>query len=105
MLADLLAAMPHALKLVYFVPYHVAQQPQPGSHAAAVWAECKDRVAAIAADTPNARVVDFMIASPVTATDENYWDSLHYRSGVAHWLASSLRAAADGKADVGFAVR
>ena len=107
MLRDLLTAMPRALKILYFVPYHIAAQPTPGSRAAAVWVECKDRVAALAAGMPKTRVVDFMIASPVTATDENYWDPLHYRSNVAHWLASSLRAAADGGArtEVGFAVR
>jgi hypothetical protein len=107
MLGDLLAALPHALKMLYFVPYHVTAQPTPGSRAAAVWMECKDRVAMLAAGTPNSRVVDFMIASPVTVTDENYWDPLHYRNSIAHWLASSLRAAADGapRTEIGFAVR
>jgi hypothetical protein len=105
MLADLLAAMPHVRKLVYFVPYHVSQQPPPGSHAAAVWAECKDRVAQLVARTANTRFIDFMIESPVTTTDENYWDPLHYRAHVATWLGVSLRAAADGKAGAGFAIR
>jgi hypothetical protein len=106
MLRELLAALPPAAhKILYFAPYHVSAQPPPGSRGAAVWAACKDRAAALAATTANARVVDFMIASPITANDENYWDRLHYRAGVAHWLAASLRAAADGKADVGFAIR
>jgi hypothetical protein len=107
MLSDLLAAMPHTLKILYFVPYHITAQPTPGSRAAAIWAECKDRVATLTAGMAKARVVDFMIASPITATDENYWDPLHYRESIAHWLASSLRAAADGapRAEVGFAVR
>jgi len=106
MLRDLLAALPPAAhKILYFAPYHVSAQPPPGSQGAAVWATCKDRVASLAANVANARVVDFMIASPITANDENYWDRLHYRAGIAHWLAASLRAAADGKTGVGFAIR
>jgi hypothetical protein len=106
LLRDLLAALPTATqKILYFAPYHVSAQPAPGSRGAAVWAACKDRVAALAANVARARVVDFMVASRITANDENYWDRLHYRVGVAHWLAASLRAAADGKAGAGFTVR
>jgi hypothetical protein len=106
MLRELLAVLPPAAhKLLYFAPYHVSAQPPPGSRGAALWAACKDRVAALAANVANARVVDFMIASPITTNDENYWDRLHYRVGIARWLAASLRAAADGKADMGFALR
>ena len=96
LLQDLLAAMPQALKLVYFVPYHIAVQPRPGSREAVAWQECKARVAAIAAGAPRTRLVDFMVQSPVTREDANYWDSLHYRLAIADWLARSLRAAADG---------
>ncbi len=106
LLRELLAALPPAShKILYFAPYHVSAQPPPGSRGAAVWAACKNRVVTLAANAANARVVDFMIASPITTNDENYWDRLHYRAAVAHWLAASLRAAADGKADVGFALR
>jgi hypothetical protein len=106
-LRDLLAAMPQALKIVYFVPYHMAVQPRSGSREAIVWQECKARVAAIVAQAPRARLVDFMRASPVTREDANYWDPLHYRLAIADWLARSLRAAADGPARVepeGYAV-
>ena len=105
LLRDLLAALPPAAhKVLYFAPYHISAQPVPGSRGAAAWAACKDRVAGLATSVANAQVVDFMIASPITANDANYWDRLHYRAGVAHWLAASLRAAADGKVDVGFAI-
>jgi hypothetical protein len=96
LLRDLLAHLPEAQKLVYFVPYHVAIQPRPGSREAVVWGECKKRVAAIVAASPHARLVDFMIPSPVTREDANYWDPLHYRVAIAVWLAHGLRAAADG---------
>jgi hypothetical protein len=100
LLQELLAAMPDALKLVYFVPYHLALQPRPGSHDAIVWHECKKRVAAIVAAAPRARLVDFMIPSPVTREDANYWDPLHYRVAIASWLARSLHEAAEGSSRV-----
>jgi hypothetical protein len=95
-LAPLLAAMPGAENLVFFVPYHVSVQPRPGSREAIIWGECKARVAAIVAATPRARLVDFMIASAITREDGNYWDPLHYRVGIAAWLAGALRAASEG---------
>ena len=54
------------------------------------------RVAELVAQEPHARLVDFMIPSPVTRDDANYWDPLHYRSGIATWLARNLREAANG---------
>jgi hypothetical protein len=98
LLQGLLAAMPHALKVVYLVPYHLTAQPHPGSREAAVWDECKERIAALVAAAHSARMVDFMIPSPVTARDENYWDPLHYRVAIATWLARSLRAATESSA-------
>ncbi len=95
-LGPLLAAMPGATKLLFFVPYHISAQPRPGSREAIFWTECKARVADIVAAAPGARLVDFMIPSPVTREDANYWDPLHYRIGIATWLAQALRAAADG---------
>ena len=95
-LRPLLDAMPVAEKLLFFVPYHVTAQPHPGSREAIVWDECKERVAAVAAAVPRTRLVDFMVASPITSEDSNYWDPLHYRVGIATWLATALRAAADG---------
>lgn len=89
---------PHTGKLLFFVPYnHVLLSPD-GSDGAAVWAECKRRIVALAGATPNAVVVDFMLPSPVTLGDDNYWDPLHYRVGTADRLALDLAAAARGQA-------
>jgi hypothetical protein len=96
LLGDLLAALPKAEKLIFLVPYHIAEQPRPGSREAIVWNACKVRLAALVAAAPHARLVDFMIPSPVTRQDDNYWDPLHYRVRIATWLGLSLRAAADG---------
>lgn len=49
LLSEALTGLPPATeKVIYFVPYHVANQPGPGSRGAAVWAECKSRIAVIA---------------------------------------------------------
>ncbi len=96
-LAAELGKLPRAThKLLFFVPYnHVLFSP-PGSEGAAVWDECKRQVAALAAATPDAMAVDFMRPSPITERDDNYWDPLHYRIGVADRLARDLGLAARG---------
>lgn len=88
-----------ALKLVAFMPVHVAAQGTPGTPAGSREAACKARVATIGA-TRGAVVVDFRLASPVTTRDENYWDALHYRLPVAARIVSGLKAAvATGTSD------
>jgi hypothetical protein len=46
---------------------------------------------------PNVMVVDFMRPSPITTVDDNYWDPLHYRIGVADRIARDLVAADRGE--------
>lgn len=81
-----------ALKLVAFMPVHVAAQGAPGTPAGSREAACKARVAAIGGRR-GAVVVDFRRASPVTTRDENYWDALHYRLPVAARIVAGLKAA------------
>jgi hypothetical protein len=93
-----LAPLPDTtLKLLFFVPYNHRLLPSPGSAAAAVWDECKRRVVALASGIANSLVVDFMLPSPITEADPNYWDGLHYRVGVADQLARDLAAADRGE--------
>ncbi len=63
-----------------------------------VWRVTCARVVAVAESTPNTIVVDFMLPSPITETDDNYWDALHYRVAVADRLARDLAAADRGDA-------
>ncbi len=78
--------------ILAFMPVHVAALPQPGSALAAREQECKDRIARIGA-AHGAAVVDFRFASRITTEDTNYWDSLHYRVGIADWIGRSLSVA------------
>jgi len=90
-LGAMLASLPaKTRKLLMVVPYHLYSQPAPGSLAAAQWAECKRRVAALVAATPNAVALDFMIPSSITRRDENYWDPLHYTTAIADRLVAYL---------------
>ena len=81
------------LKILAYMPVHVAAQPWPGTLGAAQEAECKDRIAAMARQR-GAIVIDWRIRSPITTEDRNYWDSLHYRLNVAQRIARELAAAA-----------
>lgn len=90
--ASLTKLPPSSLKILAFMPVHVAAQPWPGSHAAAVEAECKARIAGIARRR-GAHVIDWRIASPLTRNDSNYWDNLHYRVPIATRIVNQLGAA------------
>ncbi len=78
-------------KVLFFTPYHLEQQGEPGSGTAWRWAECKRAAAAVAAET-GAEALDFMIPSAITRRRDNYWDPLHYREPIAARLAHDLAA-------------
>jgi hypothetical protein len=91
-------------KLLFFVPYNHVLMSAAGSSGALVWNECKRRVARLAAQVPNTLAVDFTLASPITATDDNYWDARHYRVAVADRIARDLAAADRGEASADYRV-
>ena len=78
-----------SIKVLAFMPVHVAAQAWPGTRDAAVEAECKARIAAIGR-ARDAKVIDWRIASPVTVNDANYWDGLHYRLPIAQRITNEL---------------
>jgi hypothetical protein len=95
-LRDQLAAMPRqTTRILFFVPNNHRLQAPPSGPVADVWAECKRRAAVL---FPGTLVVDFMIPSPITLDDDNYWDPRHYRVGIADRIAGDLAAAAHGEA-------
>jgi len=84
-------------KILYFVPYHHLWRAPAGSPRAALWKECIRRVAMLASQFANVVVVDFMISGPITDVEDNYWDSQHYRTGIADRVARDLAAANRGE--------
>jgi hypothetical protein len=101
-LAALLARLPgQTTRILFFVPNNHRLQAAEGTPAGAAWAECKRRAAAL---FPGALVVDFMIPSPITADDDNYWDPRHYRVGIADRLARDLATAAHGEASADYRI-
>jgi hypothetical protein len=95
---DLALLSPGTRKVLLFVPYNHRLLLPLGSPGAAVWDECKRRVASLARAAPNSLAVDFMLPSPITNEDANYWDGLHYRAEVADRLDRDLAAAERGDA-------
>jgi hypothetical protein len=92
-LDEALGRMPAGARAILaFMPAHVAGQPQPGSREAAREAECKARIAAIAARRGVA-FVDFKFPSPITTSDANYWDPLHYRLPIAQRIVEGIARA------------
>jgi len=86
-----------ATKILAYMPVHVAAQPVPGTLGAAVEAECKARIAAIAS-AHGAKVVDWRIPSRITTADINYWDRVHFRLPIAQRIARDLAPAVlDGR--------
>ena len=104
LLAELTALGPSTRKIMFFVPYNHTLIPPPDSAGAAMWRECKQRVAALATRIPNALAVDFMAPSPITSVDDNYWDGQHYRIAIADRIARDLAAAERGEASADYRV-
>jgi hypothetical protein len=95
--ADLEKLPPATRKILFFVPYNHRMLPPSGSDGEQVWNECKRRVADLARTMSNADVVDFLIPSPITLEDDNYWDGMHYRAFIADRLAHDLTEAVHGE--------
>jgi hypothetical protein len=85
-----LAGLPSATKkILVFPPVHAHALPAAGSYGKAREAECKRRIATIARQR-GAMLVDWRLASPLTADDSHFWDLLHYRLPVAYRLIDDL---------------
>lgn len=84
--------------LIAFMPVHIAVQAPAGGEAAARDEECKARIARLGA-LRGALAVDFRRPSPVTVNDENYWDPLHYRIGIADRIVEALARARTTRED------
>jgi hypothetical protein len=92
-----LAAIPESTrKLLVFVPFVLAYQGPTESPTRAYWAECKRRISSLARNHPNTVVADFMIPSPITADETNYFDVVHYRPKIADQMAADLARASAG---------
>jgi hypothetical protein len=93
-LDGILARLPAStVKILAYMPVHIAAQPVPGSREAAIESECKARIASLGR-RHDATVVDWRIPSALTRDDANYWDALHFRLPIAHRVTRDLAAAA-----------
>jgi hypothetical protein len=76
-------------------PAHYAMMPREGSADGQRYAACKGELAALAARHA-ALLVDYAHGSPITRSDENYWDRMHFRLPIARRIEAELAAIARG---------
>jgi len=86
----LVSLPPSTRKILLFPPYHHYKQAQIGSENEVRWNECKNRVTNISLTVPHVTVLDFMIRSPITIDDSNYFDSVHYTVEIANKIEDTL---------------
>ena len=96
----MLSRLPEStLKIVIIPPFHIYHQATPGSEDAVKWKEFKHRVASMVCRYQNALLLDFMIESPITKRDENFYDQTHYTVAVAkeisRWIAQEAVSQAE----------
>lgn len=90
-LRDWLGSLPTTTrKVLFFPPYHHYNGFLRGPKNEVLWPECKARVAKIGEAIPETTVIDFMFDSRVTLNDNNYWDSVHFKVGIANLLEDAL---------------
>jgi hypothetical protein len=99
-----LAALPKATRIMLVLPpLHAASLPGQGAGERAD-AACKASITAIARKL-GAGVIDYRIASALAVTDENFWDPLHYRIGIAQRIEMDMSDLFKGRAPNDIATR
>ena len=93
LLAEMLAALPsETRKVIIFAPMHQVVLPVPATAGESIINECKARLTRMAAQVENAHVLDFMIESPLTREDRNFWDGHHFTEAMAGRLVGLIAA-------------
>ena len=91
LMADMLAALPRETrKVMIFAPMHRVVLPAPSTAGYSIITECKARLTRMAAQVENAHVLDFMIESPITREDRNFWDGHHFTEAMADRLVDLI---------------
>jgi hypothetical protein len=91
----LLATVPSGTPIVLIYPpvHHYYLENMAGNIA-----ECKARSAALLADLPNLRTLDYMQVSALTRRDDNFWDAVHTTAEVARLIETDVAAVMAGAA-------
>jgi hypothetical protein len=77
-------------RVLILPPYHHFRLPVEGSRDRAVLDECKLRLARLADSVPSTTLVDFWQRSRISLKDENYWDHVHYKVGIAPLIEQAV---------------
>ena len=85
---------PQAVVLLVMPPIHHTVLPEPGSAEAARLERCKEALRGLVAGRARTEIIDYLHAGEIADRDENFWDSVHYRTPVARRIEADVTAAA-----------
>jgi hypothetical protein len=87
------------MKILMFSPMHVYLRNSNGVDTVAMYEGCKQAVVGLAQQYPNTLVIDFMIDSPLTRNDNNFWDGPHYNAKTGKKIIELMAAIVDHSGD------
>jgi hypothetical protein len=91
MLRRFLARLDAGARVVLLIPPRYSGAiPAPGTAAAAELGACKDAYRRLAGTRRNTSVLDFLLDSPLTRREDDFWDTIHYRRPVARAIEDRL---------------
>lgn len=97
LMSDILQSLDtETIKIIVFVPYHY-KNTYAGFER---YEQCKVDILKLSNNIENTHLVDFMFFSDITTKDSNYWDSLHYRIGVAEQIPSLISRTIKSREDI-----
>jgi hypothetical protein len=92
-----LAALPQTTRVVLVLPpVHAASLNGTGQESARSDDACKASLGAVARQH-GAGLIDYRVASILATRDENFWDPLHYRVGIAKRIELDIAALLNGQ--------
>jgi hypothetical protein len=93
------ALSPSTAKILYFVPSHIYGLNASGTDTVAMFEGCKAGVLEVAKRYRNTLVLDFMIDSPLTRKDENFWDRAHIDAEAGRRVAELIASVRQNRND------
>ena len=93
------ALAPSTAKILYFVPSHIYGLHAAGTDTVALYEGCKTHVLEVARRYRNTLLLDFMIDSPLTRNDQNFWDRSHVGAEAGRRVAELIASVHQNRRD------
>lgn len=88
------ALSPQTAAVLVLPPVYRAALPDPGSPAEGRLEACETALRTLAAERPRTEVIDYLHDAELAGRNENFFDSIHYRSPVARKIETEIATAA-----------